>query len=186
MSEPQVWKVPVTPGQRLTLLNLSHGEGQKLRGQQGRVFRRFCRAFGVDLLIETMTEHDKLNFAKISKARAPALHEITAENRDFALGLLDVEHHPSAETVIGPLFDLLEDLKAKPGEYEPPAGVPDYDRVAEDWTPVAEKPVEVRIAEYLEKAGEKAAARLVQLGAWDPARANGAKAAPAAEESAEA
>jgi hypothetical protein len=181
MSEPQVWKVAVTPAQRLTLLNLSHGEGQKLKGQQGRVFRRFCRAFGVDILVETMTEHEKLNFAKISKARAPALHEITAENRDYALGLLEVEHHPSAETVIGPLFDVLEDIKAKPAEYVPPEGVPDYDPATEDWTPKKDDPVEVKIVAYLKAHGEKRAAELVERGAWDTP-ANGALTGAAKDE----
>lgn len=169
----QVWTVAVTPAQRLILLNLSHAEGQKLQGQRARSFRRFMRAFGVDAISAAASKHPRGQVSgKLATSTTPALHTITAENADYALGLGDVERHPLAEVVIGPLFDALDDLKAG-RECAAPEGAPAYDPASEDWTATtpppepAELDVAEKIAAYLRAANETHAAELVDRGGWD-------------------
>lgn len=169
----QVWTVAVTPAQRLMLLNLSHAEGQKLKGQRGRAFRRFMRALGIDAIAAAADENPKGQVdAKLARSRKPARHTVTAENVDYALDLLEVERTPGIEMVIGPLFDALDDLKAgRPVEVN--ADVTDYDPASEDWVytppppPTPEPDVAEKITAYLRAAGETTAAELVDRGGWD-------------------
>lgn len=166
----QVWTVPVTPAQRLVLLNLSTHEGQKLQGQRARCFRRFMRAFGIDAISTAAGKHPegKVN-GKLATSSTPALHTLTAENLDYALGLVEIERHPMAEMAVGPLFDVLDDLKA--GREPEATDAPAYDATAEDWVQPVAPPLETqvpeRIAAYLRAAGETHAAELVDRGGWD-------------------
>ncbi len=166
----QVWAVAVTPAQRLILLNLSHHEGQKLQGQRARFFRRFMRAFGIDTISAAAALHPKGQVSvALATSTVPALHTLTVENVDYALGLVEVERHPMAEMVIGPLFDTLDDLKA--GRTYTIPNVADYDPATESWAAQAAAPPEPqmpeRIAAYLRAAGETHAAELVDRGGWD-------------------
>lgn len=179
----QTWKIPVTPAQRFVLLQLCFSNGQKLQGQQGRVFRRFMRAFKVDSIRDVLAENDNRYDSAIHRADAPALLEITAESVDYALKLVDVEHTPVDEMVVGPLFDLLEDAKAG-REVAVPEGCPDFDPALDNWEPKkagdVSDPVDTaakQIAAYLNAAGEARAAELVERGGWDKPVSNGSGAA---------
>lgn len=125
----QVWKVPVSPAQRLMLLHISHADGTMVQGQEGRRFRRFLRAFGIGPISEEMRSTGRIS-KDMAQNETPALFEITAENREYALKLVEAKKTPLQEVIVGPLLDLLEELKP---EYEPPAGIPDYDPAAESW-----------------------------------------------------
>jgi hypothetical protein len=184
MTTAQTWKIPVTPAQRFVLLQLAHGEGQKLKGQSSRVFRRFLRAFGLTAILETMDDHPvppgRPQVGPISSSRQPALFFLTDENVEYALRLdVEQERIPAVDRTIGPLFDMLEDVKA--GRYAPDEDVfalPDYDAAAENWAPATEADaVDVaakQIAAHLRAAGETRAAVLVEQGGWDRP-ANGAQ-----------
>jgi hypothetical protein len=168
MSDDQVWKVAVTPAQRFALVRLSHTQGQKVKGQRSRFFRRFNRAYGLVNILDCgdANGEGKVNI-KLALDRTPALFTLTAENVDFAVDLLmEVDRDPAVDRTLGPLFDTLEDIKAK-RPYEEPTDVPAYDATAEDWAPKPAKPVEEQIAAYLRSKGERRAAELVDQGGWD-------------------
>lgn len=172
----QVWQVAVTPAQRFILLQLSHAEGQKVKGQRSRVYRRFNRFFGLVAILDAAEEHKGVVSKALRISRSPALFTLTAENVDYALELAEVERNTIADRTIGPLFDALEDLKAG---REPAASdhlltgatVPPYDPAAEDWAPEpppkAPQPIPERIAAYLRAEGHPDAAELVDRGGWD-------------------
>jgi hypothetical protein len=172
MSDDQVWKVAVTPAQRFALVRLSHSEGQKLKGQRSRFFRRFNRAFGLVPILDQADAHaeSKVN-TKLVLDRTPSLFTVTAENVDYAVDLMmEVDRDPAVDRTLGSLFDVLDDLKAK-RPYEEPMDVPAYDAATEDWTPEKApkpaRPVEEQIAAYLRAKGERKAAELVDQGGWD-------------------
>jgi len=165
----QIWTIPVSPAQRLVLLNLAFGEGQKLQGQQGRTFRRFVRAFKIDRLRDVLAQHENRIRADIFRAPRAVL-EIPEESGLYALQVTNAEHKPSEEMEIGPLVDALEDAKA--GREVDVAGLRAYDEALDDWTPVdkIQDPVEAtaqRIEGMLRAAGETRAADFVARGHWD-------------------
>lgn len=135
----QVWTIPLSPAQRWVLFNLSHAEGQKVNGQEGRRYRRFLRAFGLSEIATIVRRTGgKVRAAGAHDERALALHEVTAENVDYALKLAGADRTPMDEDIVGELFDLLEDLKAG-RTYVAPEGLPDFDPAAEAklWDPEA-------------------------------------------------
>jgi len=135
MSE-QTKKVPVTPAQRWALFNLSHAKANEVKGQEGRVLRRFMRAFGLTAIREALIKHGRVN-DDLFNDETPALFDITDENRDYALKLdREVDRHASSEMVLGDLFDELEKTKDR---YHPPEDVAAFDAKAEDWTPAPEE-----------------------------------------------
>lgn len=174
----QVFNVAVTPAQRIVLLNLSHSEGQKLQGQRGRVFRRFIRAFAIDRLLDAANAHGGKVSVAMASSSNPSVFTLTAENIDYALSLLDVERKPVDEMTVGPLFDVLEDVKAGRADEPPIASSKRFDPDSEDWAPPSlttrETPLEQRIADYLRASGETRAAELVDRGGWDKPASNGA------------
>lgn len=178
--EAQVFRVVLTANQRGVLLQLAHAEGQKLRGQRGRVFRRFLRAFGIQPILDVA----EANGGQFLGTRVkPAVFTLTAENIEYAMGLFEVDRTPVQERSIGPVFDILEDLTAK-REVEPPgADVPEFDAAGEDWMPVKVQPIEEKISEYLRAHGEADAADIIDRGDWDRP-ANGTAATPKAPETA--
>ena len=169
----QTWRIPVSPAQRMVLLHLALHDGQKMQGQQGRVFRRCMRAFALDRLRDALVAHQNRYDARIHAATTPALFEITAESLEYALKLAEVEHGPIDEMVVGPLFDALEDAKAG-REVLIPEGSVAFDPSTDDWAPKGPistlDPVEVaakRIEDLLRRSGEERAAELVARGQWD-------------------
>lgn len=133
----QTWKVPLTPSQRWAFLQLAHEQEQKVSGPEGRRFRRWMRAFGLVPVRDELRNKGGVA-EKLANSDAPSLFEITAENRDYALKLGEIPHHPSVEMVIGDVLDMLEDLK-KEANYEPPEGLPDYDPALERWAKDSEE-----------------------------------------------
>ena len=181
MSDTQVFDVAITPAQRFALVNLSHSQGQKMKGQRARFFRRFTRAFGLVPILDAADDHKGRVNLELMASREPAVHTLTIENIDYALGLDDSEERaPAVERILGPLFDVLECIKAKRAYEDETAGVPMHDPTAEDWRPAKELgavAVEQRIADYLRAQGHGPAAELVDRGGWDkpatPANGNG-------------
>jgi hypothetical protein len=136
MLNKQVFLVPVTPAQRWVLLNVSHGDEQKLSGKDGKSYRRFMRAFGLTKIRETLRANKDtgVSSAKVNSDE-PELFELTEENLEYVLTMVDkTARKPAEEDVIGDLLDLLEDIKAG-REYQPPAEVAQYDATADDWSP---------------------------------------------------
>lgn len=177
---PQVFKVVLTAAQRGVLLDLAHSEGQKLKGQRGRVFRRFLRAFGVQVILDVV---EKTGGQYRGGHIKPAVFTLTAENIEYAMSLFEVDRTPVQERSIGPVFDILEDLTAK-REVEPPgADVPEFDAAGEDWMPVKVQPIEEKISEYLRSHDQVAAADIIDRGDWDRP-ANGTAATPKPPETA--
>lgn len=130
---PQIWDIPVTPSQRLNLLSLFFPMQPNMQGQmaetpttdraEGKRMRRAVRAFGVDVIREMARKHEGRVSTERANCRDPMLHKITAENIDFMLDkIAKVPATPSAELDIGPLFDLLEVVKAS-------KDVPEYDTI---------------------------------------------------------
>lgn len=176
----QTCRIPLSPAQRFVLLQLSFDKGQRLQGQQGRAFRRFVRAFKLDRIRDVLAAHDNRYNPAIHNAHAPALVEITADNLDYAIKLVDVERGPVEEMVVGPLFDLLEDARADRAIAID--GVPEFDPASDDWSPrkappaSAPDPVEAaarRIEDMLRAMGEVNAAEMVASGRWDAPAAAG-------------
>jgi len=133
----QSWKVPVTPAQRWALFNLAHTKSVNVKGQEGRVLRRFMRAFGLTELRAVLITEQIVNSELMRDDTTPSLFSLTAENRDYALKLdKEVERHTSSEMLLGDLFDKLEQLRA---DWKAPEGVPDFDATKEDWTPQPEE-----------------------------------------------
>lgn len=165
----QVWQIPVTPAQRWVLLNLAHDPGQKLEGQRGRVFRRFMRAFRLETIRDALHAHNKVA-AEMVSSRTAVLFELTAENVDYALGLLDVKRAPADEMTMGPLWDLLEDAKSGKCPDVVPGAEP-FNPADDNWAPrVAvnqDDLVPDKIAAGLEEAGHTDAAQWVRRGLWD-------------------
>lgn len=174
MADEQVSKVAVTPAQRYVLVVLSHAEGQKVKGQRSRAYRRFNRGFGLTGILDAVDDHKGDVNQALRISRAPALFTLTAENVDYALDLVEVERATAVDRTIGPLFDVLDDIKAKRA-YEDPVGV-DFDAATEDWAPQKPVPVEEQISAYLRAKGEIHAAELVDQGGWDKPGPNGASA----------
>lgn len=176
----QIFTVAVSPAQRLVLVNLAHDDGQKVKGQRARAYRRFLRAFGLMPILETADDHGGKVNQTLRQSRAPALFTVTAENVDYALDLVEVERATAVDRTIGPLFDALDDLRAK-RSYDPPTGALPYDPAAEDWKPEPpakpERPVAEQIAAYLRLHGHDVAAEIVDGGDWDKPAANGIPAA---------
>lgn len=133
----QVWRIPLSPAQRWVLFKLSHAEGQKVAGQEGRRYRRFLRAFGLaELSAIARRTGGQVRAAAASDERSRALHEVTAENVEWALKVAGGERLPLEEDIVGEVFDLCEDLKAG-RTYVEPEGLPDFDPAGEAklWDP---------------------------------------------------
>lgn len=128
----QAWQIAVTPAQRLNLYLLVRDGGQKVKGQEGRKYRRFMRAFGLDIIADTVLEHG--GAAIRGKAREPALHTVTAENIEWLFKVRDeIDRSTEVEALLGPLFDLADDCKG--GKEVPPCEALTFDASAEDWKP---------------------------------------------------
>ena len=140
----QTFFVPVCRAQRLILFELAHApEAPKLSGADGRRYRRFCEAFGIDVIAATVrATGGRLNPATVADEEG-ALHQLTAENVEFALRLLPVPRSALHEDVIGPLFDLLEAIHA--GQAPEPVttsegwGIPEYEPDRALWVPQPSK-----------------------------------------------
>ncbi len=130
----QIWDIPLTPAQRWALVQLAfHAHAPQISDAAGgKKVRRALRAFGLMEIRDTLKEHEK-----VSSVQA-ALHKITAENLECVLGWAVVPRQTAIEVDVGEVFDLLETIKAGPGSYEAPAGVPTFDAGAEKWAPPRE------------------------------------------------
>lgn len=131
MSETvQVWKIPVSPAQRWQLYILAHAETIKLRGQEGRRYRRFLSAFGIKGLSPIVQENGSVS-ETLAKNSSCFLHEVTAENLDYLKRIRDeVPRSALQEDILGDLFDCIDDLKE--GYVHPE--LPSFDPSVEDWT----------------------------------------------------
>ncbi|HZE50665.1 MAG TPA: hypothetical protein VE074_13940 [Jatrophihabitantaceae bacterium] len=141
---PQIWDVPITPAQRWALLQLafSNDAPKVTDAAGGKKLRRALRAFALMTIRDALRAHDnKLSTAQ-AESSAPALHKITAENLECALGWAAVPRHPAIEIDAGEIFDLLEGIKTTP-TYTPPDGVPVFVGSSEDWAPPESDPLEV-------------------------------------------
>ena len=168
----QVWLVPVTPLQRLRLWELSMADGQKVKGQQGRVYRRFKRAFALQS-VEDAVKKAAQKALGMPHDNEPRLFEITAENAGYVRKIDDeVDRPPNAEDALGDLFDICEGLK--PGKnYIPPDDVPEFDPAAtEDWSlKDAKDPVDEaveHIAAFCRAQGADSLADSIEHGDWEP------------------
>lgn len=133
-------KLPVTPLQRWNIRELAYGEAApKVKGgQEGRRLRRFMRHLGIDVITVALTINRGKVSGKQAASQAPAMFELDDEDRDRLLSLADLPRSPSAEDVLGPLFDMCEDWKAGrelAWTCPAPEGYPDFDASSEDWAP---------------------------------------------------
>jgi hypothetical protein len=131
MSE-QTWQIAVTPKERWNLYLLANAKEQKIKGGEGRKYRRFLRAFGLMALQDEINSNGKLGTRQTTDKKASAF-TITAETRDHVKNvLIPQERTPIVETILGDLFDRIEDLKD--GEQpQLPEGIEPYDATKEDW-----------------------------------------------------
>lgn len=164
----QLWNVAVSPAQRWVLYQLSNAEGQKLKGQRGRVYRRFLRALAIDVFTKVLAEGKSI-YAAATLDYEPRIFAITEETRDYILDLLDVERIPAQEFTLGPLWDALEDIKKE--LYVEPKDVSDYTDDTARWkSPPDDSAVDAatkKICDYLRKQGFEEAAAIVEKEGWD-------------------
>lgn len=137
---PQIWDIPLTPAQRWALLQLAfHTDAPKVTdAAAGKKLRRALRAFGLMEIRATLQKHEKVS-AKTSTSSTAALFKVTAENLECVLGWAAVSRTTAVELDAGEVFDLLEEIKKHPADYN--AGLseaPAFDAAAEDWAPPAE------------------------------------------------
>lgn len=127
-------KLAITPLQRWNLRELAYGDkAPKVKGgQEGRRLRRFCRHLGITPITAAVIAGNGKVSSKQVVAQTPSLFELDDEDRDRILSLAELERTPSAEDVLGPLFDACEDWKAA-RDVATPEGVADYDAASEDW-----------------------------------------------------
>jgi hypothetical protein len=126
------WKIAISPSQRFVIFQLSHEEKAKITdNEHGKRYRRFMKAFGLKQIGEAIRERKTMN-SKLMNSNTPALHEISIENVEAALKMLNRERSPIFEDVVGDLIDTLEE--PKPGKvHEAPAGIPEFDPSTENW-----------------------------------------------------
>jgi hypothetical protein len=128
----QTWQIVLTPKERFHLFMLAHAKEQKIKGSDGRRFRRFLRAFGLAPIQDESNDTGKVSI-HLTKDKTPSVFTITAENRDYVKqSLITQERTPAVEAVLGDLFDTIEDLK----DGEQPAllgDVKSYDAATENW-----------------------------------------------------
>lgn len=125
----QVFKIALSPAQRISLIELSHKDSSKIpNGSEGRKYRRFCSAFGIKRLGTLLREQSgRANAKSVRDEKSLYLHEVTSENIEVAFKFLDGEKTPVQEDLLGDLYDLLEDLKKGGESYVAPAGIQDFD-----------------------------------------------------------
>ena len=136
---PQIWDIPLTPAQRWALVTLAfHNQAPQITdAAAGKKLRRALRAFGLMPIREALFKHAGKASAELAGSGEPALHKITAENLECVLGWSVVPRHASIELDAGEVFDLLEQLRADPSGYAPPAA-PSFETITEDWSPPPE------------------------------------------------
>jgi hypothetical protein len=140
MNSKQLHTIPITHAQRWVLLNLSHAESEKVKGQESKAYRRFMRACGLTKIRETLRKHRDVgvNVAMVNSDEA-RIFELTEETIEYALKIADkVDRKPSDDDVVGDLFDLLEDAKAgRAVAYD--ENTPFYDAASDNWDPPPEE-----------------------------------------------
>jgi hypothetical protein len=136
---PQIWDIPLTPGQRWALLQLAfHQDAPKVAdAAAGKKLRRALRAFGLMEIRDAMRANDSKISDEMAQSSTPALHKITAENLDCVRGWATVPRHTAIEIDAGEVFDLLEMIQQAPADYVAPTA-PRFDPVAENWAPPPE------------------------------------------------
>ncbi len=131
----QLFTLAVSPAQRWALFANTRGAAQKYKGSAGRVYRRFVRAFSLDVIrnaaIKSVAAEGTGQVSKKQmQNREPAMFEATMEVVEFVVErVMDVEHDAATEEELGELFDRLDDIKAK-RDLEP-VTAPAYNREAD-------------------------------------------------------
>jgi hypothetical protein len=153
------------------LLLISYDKDQKIKGQQGRVYRRFLRAFGLDGIAAASLESGGRVNPEAPRNTTLYLHEVTIENLEYLATLADkVDRTPVQEVILGPLFDLCADIQ-RDKTYESPADVAAFDPAKEDWTPPKKGDLGddavTKIAAYVRAAGFPDVADDIEKGTWD-------------------
>lgn len=129
MSDQQVFKIALSPAQRVSLIQLSHKETAKIpNGAEGRKYRRFCKGFGIKHVGEILRAQEGTLAGKaVTDEKTLYLHEVTIENVEYAIKVLNEEKSAIQEDLLGDLFDTLEDLKSG-REYTPPQGLLEFNQ----------------------------------------------------------
>jgi len=120
----QVKTLALSPAQRWMFLEFAHQKDQKIPdGQEGRRYRRWTRAIGIEHVAKILREYGKIKSSAAANEYDREIFELTAENVDYFAKLLTGPRPPLLEDVCGDVLDLIEDLRA--GRREGPS-FPEY------------------------------------------------------------
>lgn len=132
----QVFKIAISPAQRMVLLNLSHGQAEKITDSaEGKRYRRFLRGFGIAHIAKLMREYNAVAAKQARDEKTTNSVEVTVENVEYALKVWGASHSPLDEDIAGDLFDLLDDAKAGKDLPDTDAPVLDLDADKALWLP---------------------------------------------------
>jgi hypothetical protein len=153
----QVFEVAVSPAQRWVLLQLSHERDRVVTGQEGRKYRRFARAFALDAPLALLRKKSGVR-TEWCNDETPALFEVTAENVEYALKVIDESKLKTSgqEDVIGSLYDALDDCRIRKDGYSRPDGlIPAFDAEKDQ---IAYTPVDMPedVGDFIMDAGDAA------------------------------
>jgi hypothetical protein len=127
----QVSFIELSAMQRWVLYTFTHDQAAKIKDlAESKKYRRLCKALGLDVISRLQrtvgTEGLNQQYANSDELQA---FEVTAENAEFALSLLNRELPTIFHDVCGDVLDLLEDLSR--GRVLPPTSAPKYDDAAD-------------------------------------------------------
>lgn len=137
---PQVFALALSPIQRVSLYTALHEEGAKIKDRDdGKRYRRLCAALGLDVIAKVARKHGKLAAGHLLDEDAFELFEVTTDNAECALKLLNRELSTAFEDICGTVLDALDDI-SRNRQPDVPQGAPKCDLSKElaRWTPVTE------------------------------------------------